>query len=268
MKYYVVDAFANKIFEGNPAGVCVMEKWLPVGLMQKIAMENNLSETAFAVKESDSYHLRWFTPGGEIELCGHATLATAYVIANFVETAATAIHFKTLSGQLTVTKKGELYEMDFPSFKLEPVPVTDTIAEALRVRPAEAYLGRDLLCVMEDESQVFGANPDQSKLKELDGLLVHFTAKGAEYDCVSRTFAPKCGIPEDPVCGSGHCHIIPFWANRLGKNTLIARQASPRGGTLYCENKGDRIFLSGYAALYSVGEIRIEGLVNQSYGGC
>jgi len=259
MKYYVVDAFANKIFEGNPAGVCVMNEWLADDLMQKIAMENNLSETAFAVKEGDCYHLRWFTPSGEIELCGHATLATAYVIANFVEPEITAVHFQTLSGLLIVAKKGELYEMDFPGYKLQPTPVTDVIAEALKARPIEAYLGRDLLCVMEDESQVFGANPDQNKLQELEGLLVHVTAKGTEYDCVSRSFAPKCGIAEDPVCGSGHCHIIPYWANRLGKTTLIARQASARGGTLYCENKGERVLLSGYAALYSVGEINIPG---------
>jgi len=257
VKYYVVDAFANKVFEGNPAGVCVMDEWLSNDLMQKIAMENNLSETAFAVKEDDDYRLRWFTPGGEIDLCGHATLATAYVIANFFEPDATVIRFQTLSGQLVVTMKGELYEMEFPSYELKPTPVTDAIAEALQARPVEAYLGRDLLCIMEDERQVFGATPIQSKVKELDGLLVHVTATGTEYDCVSRSFAPKCGVTEDPVCGSGHCHIIPFWANRLGKNTLVARQASSRGGTLYCEYKGDRVFLSGYASLYLVGEIRV-----------
>lgn len=257
MKYYVVDAFAEKIFEGNPAGVCIMEKWLPDDLMRKIAMENNLSETAFAVKETNGYRLRWFTPGGEVDLCGHATLATAYVIANFVESNTTTIHFQTLSGQLTVTKKAELYEMDFPAYTLKPVPVTEAIVEALHARPLEAFMGRDLLCVMADEDQVFGAKPDQSKLLELDGLLVHMSSKGTEYDCVSRTFAPKCGVPEDPVCGSGHCHIIPFWANRLGKTALVARQASPRGGTLYCENKGDRVILGGYAALYSVGDIKI-----------
>ena len=257
MQYYVVDAFASKVFEGNPAAVCVMAKWLPDELMQKIAMENNLSETAFAVKEDECYHLRWFTPGGEIELCGHATLATAFVIANFVEPSVTTICFKTLSGPLIVTKQGELFEMDFPAYKLQPTPVTDAIAEALRDRPVEAYLGRDLLCVMEDVNQVFAANPDQNRLKELPGLLVHVTAKGTDYDCVSRTFAPKCGVPEDPVCGSGHCHIVPYWADRLGKDKLIARQASPRGGTLYCENKGERIFLGGHAVLYSVGEIKV-----------
>ena len=257
MKYYVVDAFASKVFEGNPAAVCILDKWLPDDLMGKIAMENNLSETAFAVKENGGYHLRWFTPEKEIDLCGHATLATAYVIANFVETDAATIRFRTLSGPLIVTREGELYEMDFPGYKLEPVAVTDKMADALGFRPSEAYLGRDLLCVMEDESQVFKANPDQSKLMELDGLLVHVTAKASEYDCVSRSFAPKCGVAEDPVCGSGHCHIVPYWANRLGKNKLTARQASARGGTLYCKSKGDRVFLGGYATLYAVGEIRV-----------
>ena len=257
MKQYIVDAFTNEPFSGNPAAVCVMDHWPPEKSMMKLAMENNLSETAFAVKETNGYRLRWFTPDVEVDLCGHATLATAYVIANFVETNAAAIHFQTLSGQLIVTKNGELYEMDFPAYALKPVPVTDAIAEALQARPLEAFLGRDLLCVMADENQIFGAKPNQSKLLALDGLLVHMTAKGTEYDCVSRTFAPKCGVPEDPVCGSGHCHIIPFWANRLGKTTLIARQASPRGGTLYCESKGDRVVLGGYAALYSIGDIRI-----------
>ena len=257
MKYYVVDAFASKVFEGNPAAVCILDKWLPDDLMGKIAMENNLSETAFAVKENGSYHLRWFTPENEIDLCGHATLATSYVIANFVETDVATIRFRTLSGPLVVTRKDELYEMDFPGYKLAPVTVTDAMADALGFRPSEACLGRDLLCVMEDESQVFKANPDQSNLMELDGLLVHVTAKGTEYDCVSRSFAPKCGVAEDPVCGSGHCHIIPFWANRLGKTKLTARQASARGGTLYCESRGDRVSLGGYAALYAVGEIKI-----------
>ncbi len=257
MKYYVVDAFTNRVFEGNPAAVCVLAEWLPDELMGKIAKENNLSETAFTVREGDGYHLRWFTPGGEIDLCGHATLATAFVIANFVESAAAVIRFRTLSGELVVTRKGDMFEMDFPAYALKPVPVTDAMAAALRARPLEAYMGRDLLCVMESEDQVFGANPDQGRLLELDGLLVHVTAKGTEYDCVSRSFAPKCGIAEDPVCGSGHCHIVPFWAGRLGKSAVTARQASPRGGTLYCEDKGARVTLGGYAALYAVGDMKI-----------
>jgi PhzF family phenazine biosynthesis protein len=257
VKYYVVDAFAEKVFEGNPAAVCVMAEWLPDDLMAKIAMENNLSETAYAVREGDGYRLRWFTPGGEIDLCGHATLATAFVIANFTEPEATTIRFRTLSGLLVVTRQGGLFAMDFPAYALKRVPVTDAMAEALGARPLEAYMGRDLLCVMADEGQVFGAAPDQGKLKDLDGLLVHVTAQGTDYDCVSRSFAPKCGVAEDPVCGSGHCHIIPFWAGRLGRNALTARQASPRGGTLYCEYRGDRVLLGGKAALYAVGDIRI-----------
>lgn len=258
MKYYVVDAFAEEIFEGNPAGICVLENWLSGELMQKIAMENNLSETAFAVKENNSYHLRWFTPGGEIDLCGHATLATAFVLANFVETASTEFVFETLSGKITVVRKGDLYEMDFPAYHLSPVPVTDKMTEAIGVRPVEAWMGRDLVCVLEEETQVFDAQPDQAKLKTLDGLLLQLTAKGTEYDCVTRSFAPKLGVEEDPVCGSGHCHVIPLWAKKLGKNTLVARQASRRGGTLYCQDCGKRIKISGKAVLYATAELHIK----------
>ncbi len=257
MRYYIVDAFSDKVFEGNPAAVCVMEEWLPDAVMQKIAMENNLSETAFAVKEGNRYHLRWFTPSEEIDLCGHATLATAYIITNFVEPDATSVQFDTLSGVLSVRKEDNLYELDFPSYELKPVAVSDAMAEALHCRPLEAYLGRDLLCVMENERQVIEANPDSNKLLELEGLLVHITAKGTEFDCVSRSFAPKLGVKEDPVCGSGHCHIIPFWSKRLNKRKLVARQASARGGTLYCEDKGDRVVLRGHAVLYAMGEMKI-----------
>lgn len=255
MKYYVVDAFAEKIFEGNPAGVCVLEKWLSDELMQKIAMENNLSETAFTVKENDSYRLRWFTPGGEIDLCGHATLATAFVLANFVEPDSTEFVFETHSGKLNVMRKNELYEMDFPAYQLSPVRVTDEMTEAIGARPVEAWLARDLVCVMAEEAQVLLAQPDPAKLKKLDGLLLHLTAKGTEYDCVTRSFAPKLGVEEDPVCGSGHCHVIPLWAKKLAKSTLVARQASRRGGTLYCQDCGERVKLSGKAVLYATAEL-------------
>lgn len=255
MKYYVVDAFAEKIFEGNPAGVCVLENWLSDQLMQKIAMENNLSETAFTVKENDSYHLRWFTPGGEIDLCGHATLATAFVLANFVEPDSTKFVFETLSGKLNVVRKDDLYEMDFPAYQLSPVCVTDEMTEAIGARPVEAWLARDLVCVMAEEAQVLLAQPDQAKLKKLDGLLLQLTAKGTEYDCVTRSFAPKLGVEEDPVCGSGHCHVIPLWAKKLAKSTLVARQASRRGGTLYCQDCGERVTLSGKAVLYATAEL-------------
>ena len=255
MRQYVVDAFSEKVFGGNPAAVCVMNEWLTDEIMIQITRENNLSETAFTVKEGLDYKLRWFTPGGEIDLCGHATLATAYVITNFIETEATEVRFQTLSGLLTVIKKGELFEMDFPAYELKKLDVTEAMVEAIGGRPLEAYMGRDLLCILESEEEVRNLNPNLEKVKALEGLLLHATAKGKEFDCVSRSFAPKCNVPEDPVCGSGHCHIIPFWANRLEKRDLVAYQASPRGGTLYCEYQGERVKLSGKAALYSIADI-------------
>ena len=258
MKYYVADAFAEKVFEGNPAAICVLNQWIPDGLMQEIAAENNLSETAFTVKEQDGYHLRWFTPGGEIDLCGHATLATAYILFRFYEPEAASISFRTKSGKLEVIKNGELLEMDFPAYSLTQTEVTDEMEAAIGVRPTEAWMGRDLVCVLETEEQVYAARPDQEKVRMLDGLLLHITAKGSTYDCVSRTFAPKMGVPEDAVCGSGHCHIIPLWAEKMKKDTLTARQASRRGGTLYCKKQGDRVKLAGKAVLYAEGELFID----------
>jgi PhzF family phenazine biosynthesis protein len=258
MKCYHVDAFANRPFEGNPAAVCVLDRYPSDELMQKIAIKNNLSETAFTVKEGDHYHLRWFTPGGEIDLCGHATLGTAFVLFQYFEKDAKSITFQTMSGPLTVVRNGDLFEMDFPAYQLKSVPVTDAMAEAIGVRPVEAWIDRDLICVLDNEEDVKNAQPDQAKLKELDGLLQHITAKSAEFDCVSRSFAPKLAVAEDPVCGSGHCHIVPIWAKKLNKDRLVARQASPRGGTLYCKMNGDRITLAGYAALYSVAELFVE----------
>ncbi|MFE4240891.1 PhzF family phenazine biosynthesis protein [Peribacillus butanolivorans] len=258
MKYYVVDAFAEKVFEGNPAGVCIMEEWLSDDTMQKIATENNLSETAFAVKEGESYRLRWFTPADEIELCGHATLATAYVIANYYENNVEEIKFQTMSGELVVLKKDELYEMDFPSRMPEEFPLTDQIVEALGVKPIETYLGRDLMLVLEKEEDVQNAAPDFSMLEKLpDGLGVSITAKSNKYDFVSRSFFPKLKVNEDPVCGSAHCNFIPYWAKRLGKNEMVARQLSKRGGTLYCKSSGDRVKISGSAVLYAIADLQI-----------
>ena len=166
--------------------------------------------------------------------------------------------FTTLSGDLIVTKNGDLLEMEFPAYDLEPVEVTDAMTEAIGVRPIEAYMARDLLCVLDDEKKVRELIPNLEKIKQIDGLLVHVTAKGKEADCVSRSFAPKLAIPEDPVCGSGHCHIIPYWADLLGKDELIAYQASKRGGTLYCRREGSKIFLAGKAALYSIDELFVD----------
>ncbi len=260
MKQYIVDAFTRQVFHGNQAAVCVLEEWLPEQLMMNITKENNFSETAFTVKEGDKYHLRWFTPGGEIDLCGHATLATGFVLLNYYEPDQDQVTFTTLSGDLVVSRKGDLLEMEFPAYELKEVPVTEAMTEALGTKPAAAYMGRDLLCVMDDESLVRNMVPDLDKVKELPGLLLHVTAKGTDTDCVSRSFAPKLAVTEDPVCGSGHCHIIPYWADTLKKDTLIAYQASKRGGTLYCRRKGNKVFLAGPAALFSVAELNLEAI--------
>lgn len=258
MKQFVIDAFTDHVFAGNPAAVCVMDEWLPEETMMELALENNLSETAFAVPEGDKYHLRWFSLGGEINLCGHATLATASGIMTRVRPELTEITFTTLSGDLTVTRKGDLYEMDFPAYDLKEVPVTAAMIDAMNgAVPTAAYMGRDLLCVFDDEDTVRNMVVDQEKVRALDGLLLHVTVQGKDTDCVSRTFAPKCNVPEDPVCGSGHCHIVPYWADRLGKDEIVAYQASRRGGTLYCRRDGQRVTLAGKAALFSEAEIHI-----------
>ena len=260
MRQYVVDAFADHVFEGNPAAVCVLEHWPEEKLMMAITRENNLSETAFAVPEEDGYRLRWFTPGGEIDLCGHATLAAACVIDRFVRPDGGDIRFQTLSGLLTVSRRGELYEMDFPAYTLKPLEVTDEIADALGARPREVWRARDLVCVFDDPEIIRNMKPDLDQVRALKGALLHVTAPGAGtgFDCVSRTFAPKMEVPEDPVCGSGHCHLVPYWAGRLGKTELVARQASPRGGTLYCRLEGERVFLAGQAAVYARSELMLE----------
>lgn len=257
IKQYVVDAFTDKVFKGNPAAVCILPEWIPDMLMQNIAQENNLSETAFTVKRENIYELRWFTPGGEIDLCGHATLGTAYVLFRFIEKDSGSISFQTKSGQLIVKKVNDLYEMDMPAYPLTEVPVTDEMELAIGFRPSEAWLGRDLVCVMADEQQVLQAIPNEERLKELDGLLLQLTAKGTTYDCVTRSFAPKLNVLEDPVCDSGHCHVIPLWANKIKKRELIAFQASKRSGVLYCRIENDRVILAGKAILYSKAEIYV-----------
>ena len=266
MKQYIVDAFTDKPFAGNPAAVCVMESWPSEEYMMKLAMENNMSETAFIVKEEAGYHLRWFTPGTEVELCGHATLASSFVILNYYEPESDVVCFDTLSGRLTVTRKGDLYEMDFPTYELKEIPVTDAMERAFGVRPVKAVLGLDLICVFESEEEVRTMNPDQHLLVTIEGRLQNATARGSgagcdgsEADCVSRSFAPKVAIPEDPVCGSAHCQIADYWAGELGKTKIHAYQASKRGGHLYCEMlEGGRIAISGKAAPVAVTEILAE----------
>ena len=257
MKQYIVDAFTKEVFGGNPAAVCVSDKELPEKLMLDIAKENNLSETAFAVKTENGYNLRWFTPECEVDLCGHATLGTSFVIMNYYEPDADEVSFDTLSGKLTVVRKGDLYEITFPAYELRKVPVTPEMADAIGAVPKEAYMGRDLLCVFEDSEIIRSIDPDSAKVKALDGLILHVTAPGKDVDCVSRSFAPKLAIKEDPVCGSGHCHIVPYWAERLGKSEISAYQASPRGGYLYCRMNGENVIIAGNAVLYSEADIKI-----------
>ena len=257
MRQYIVDAFTDKVFHGNQAAVCVMEEWPNDTLMMDITRENNFSETAFTVKEGDGYRLRWFTPGGEIDLCGHATLATAFVLFNFYDKEAESITFHTMSGDLFIGRRGEHIAMDFPAYVCREVPVTDEMEDALGARPKEAYLDRDLLLVYDDEETVRKMKPDFEKVGQLDGLGIAVTAPGANRDCVSRFFAPKLKIDEDPVTGSVHCMIAPYWASRLGKTAIDAYQASARGGEMTCELQGDRVVILGKAALFSVSELTV-----------
>lgn len=257
MKQYIVDAFTNKVFSGNPAAVCVMDKWPEKAWMMQLAAENNLSETAFVVKEETGYHLRWFTPGTEVELCGHATLASAFVILNYYEPDAKQVEFSTLSGMLTVVRKGNLYEMDFPTYELKEIPVTDAMEAAFGSLPIKAILGLDLICVFESDEIVRDMNPDQSLLMKIEGRIQNVTAKGKDIDCVSRSFCPKLAVPEDPVCGSAHCQIADYWSRELNKDNIIAYQASKRGGTLHCHITGNgRIKISGEAVLFAISEIQ------------
>ncbi len=265
MLQYTVDAFADRVFTGNPAAVAFPDTWPSDDLLLAITRENALPETAFAVPEGDGWRLRWFAPSGEISLCGHATLAAACVIMRFLLPETRELRFETLSGTLTVRREGELYAMDFPAYTLRPLEVTEPIVEALGARPREVWRARDLLCVFDDPETVLHLQPDQEKLLHVKGALMQVTAPGfGEYDCVSRTFGPKMNLPEDPVCGSGHCHIVPYWCARLGRTELTARQASPRGGTLHCRLEGDRVVLAGRAVLYACTQLFPDGLPENS----
>ncbi|MBN1777073.1 MAG: PhzF family phenazine biosynthesis protein [Clostridiales bacterium] len=256
MKYYVVDAFAEAVFTGNPAGVCVLDGPIDAGLMQNIAFENNLAETAFFYRDGERYQLKWFTPVDEIDLCGHATLASAYVIMKYLDTGAQSVRFQTLSGELTVTRSGEALTMDFPSRKPEPCAVPAGVEDALGVKILETHRSRDLLCLVESEAALKSIQPDYKKLMNIPGPMGFIaTAKGETYDFVSRFFAPGTGIDEDPVTGSTHTNLIPFWSERLGKTKMTAAQLSRRGGVLHCEDCGARVKIGGRAACYLRGEL-------------
>ena len=258
MKQYIVDAFTDKPFHGNPAAVCIPDRPLSDETMQAIAAENNLAETAFVLREGDGRRIRWFTPSMEEELCGHATLAASFVILNFVEPEADAVRYTSMSGELSVRRLGDRYELNFPTYPLTEIPVTDEMERAFGVRPERAILGLDLNCVFADEETVRGLDPDYALLKTLPGRIWNATARGKEYDCVSRSFTPELAVPEDPVCGSAHCQIADFWSRERSKPVLRCFQASPRGGELECEPLGNgRIAIRGKAVLVAVSELLI-----------
>ena len=255
MKQYIVNAFTDKIFLGKPAAVCVLDMFPSEHIMQSIAAENNLSETAFVVKENDRYHIRWFTHKSEIDFCGHATLATAYVLFNLYAQDTDTLSFYGQIGAFTIQKSNDLIRMEFSAYKLEHIEITDMMIEALGTIPLVAYKDRDILFILRDEDEVRDLQPDMELLSKLDGACIAVTAKGTEYDCVSRVFAPKYGMNEDPVTGSTHCMIAPYWCKRLNKTNITAFQASSRTGILYCECVDDMAIISGKAVLYSINDI-------------
>jgi len=257
LSLYQIDAFTQKIFSGNPAAVCPLNYWLDDELMQSIALENNLSETAFFVPSREGYHIRWFTPATEVNLCGHATLASAYVIFEYLSPQSTQIKFSSASGPLIVTRENDRIILDFPANPPKACEPPSLLSEALGIGPSEVWWCDDYLVVLDSEEAIRKVKPDFPLIRKLDGQGAIVTARGGEVDFVSRYFAPKVGIDEDPVTGAIHCALIPFWSGRLQKDELIARQLSQRGGELYCTNQGERVLIGGYAAEYLQGKITL-----------
>jgi len=254
---YQVDAFTGRLFGGNPAAVVLLDDELPEKTMQAIAAENNLSETAFVLPEEGAYRLRWFTPKVEVGLCGHATLGAAFVLFEIGAVEGEAVRFETKSGTLTVSKKGDLLSMDFPALPPERVAKTQELVNVLGATPVEVHAARDLMAVFESQDQIVALKPDFVKLALMDPFAVIVTAPGDDVDFVSRFFAPKVGIDEDPVTGSAHCTLIPYWAKRLGKEKLHALQVSKRGGELFGEMLGERVAIKGRAVEYLRGRIKV-----------
>ena len=261
MRLFQIDAFTNRLFGGNPAGVVPLEHWLDEAVMQSIAQENNLAETAFFVPEEDHFHLRWFTPETEVKLCGHATLASAFVLFNELEPGRTDVRFDTLSGPLSVYQEGDRLSMDFPAWTLEPVDeIPQALLEGIGVQPEALFVVStkdNLFAVLKDETEVLGVRPNPERLRSLHPAGVVITARGDHSDCASRYFAPSYGIPEDPATGSIHCGLTPYWAERLGKTEIFARQVSSRGGELYCEHRGERVMIAGQAVKYAEATLRL-----------
>jgi PhzF family phenazine biosynthesis protein len=263
--FYQLDAFTDRPFGGNPAAVCLLDAWLPDATLQDIAAENNLSETAYLVREGEGWEIRWFTPKAEVDLCGHATLASAGVVFGHVAPGAERVTFRSRhSGELPVTRDGSMLYLDFPSRPPQGVPVTDAMTAALGARPVAAVAARDLYAVFDDAETVRSLSPDQEMLRSLNDFAVAVTAPGTgpddDVDFVSRFFAPHHGIPEDPVTGSAHSSLTPYWAERLAKTTLRARQVSARGGELRVELRGERVLIGGQIVEVIAGTLALKGL--------
>jgi PhzF family phenazine biosynthesis protein len=254
---YQVDAFTGKLFAGNPAAVCPLENWLDDGLMQNIAAENNLSETAFFVPQGRRFELRWFTPAAEVKLCGHATLASAHVLFRHLACEEDKIRFISKSGELIVSHSGDLISLNFPSARLSPIEIPPGLAEALGRKPVETHIAFDLLALFQSQDEILALKPNFDLLSKVDARGIIVTAPGRDCDFVSRFFAPRVGVNEDPVTGSAHTALIPCWSQRLGKKKLYARQISRRGGELFCEDLGERVLISGRAVTYLVGQIEM-----------
>ncbi|HNW99636.1 MAG TPA: PhzF family phenazine biosynthesis protein [Bacteroidales bacterium] len=258
IKLFQVDAFAEKLFMGNPAAVCPLEKWLPDEILQKIAMENNLSETAFFVNENNAFHIRWFTPLTEVDLCGHATLATSHVIFNLLHHENDVIHFFSKSGVLSVRKENEYLILNFPTDKISKIEIPAIIAEGIGMAPVETYKGTsDYMLIYKNQEQIENIKPDFKILSKTGTRGIIVTSKGNECDFVSRFFGPGVGIDEDPVTGSAHTTLIPYWKNVLNKNEMTAIQLSKRKGHLKCKYLGERVEIAGKAKTYLIGEIEI-----------
>jgi PhzF family phenazine biosynthesis protein len=258
LSLYQIDAFASKLFEGNPAAVVPLDEWLPDKTMQSIAEENNLSETAFFVPKDNGFHIRWFTPKGEVDLCGHATLATAYVLFDILGYKGDRIEFDSRSGLLLVTRDNERIVLDFPAQPPVLCDIPKEIGKAFDIAPVECLKSEDYIVVFEREIDIESAKPDFAQLSKLDLRGVIITAKSSRYDFIARFFAPKYGIPEDPVTGSAYTQLAPYWASKMGSKRFRVKQVSSRGGELTCELVDDRVFISGKAIKFLEGKIRIE----------
>lgn len=256
LKVYQVDAFTDQIFSGNPAAVCPLEKWLPAEVMQTIALENNLSETAFFIPNGSDFDIRWFTPAIEVDLCGHATLATAHVLLEHLNYASDVIHLNSRSGPLSVRRSGTQYILDFPADSIQSIDAIPSLEKALGVSVKEVWQGKDdILAIVGTEAEVQELSPDFEAIKQLDSRGVLVSAKGDTVDFVSRCFFPNAGILEDPVTGSAHTTLTPYWTKRLGEKVLKAKQLSERGGLLHCELIGDRVAIAGSAVTFMEGSI-------------